>query len=63
MPKPDTGPDERMALARRWDQLVDAVRSAGYDDFLRPLPPDRLLPAAEGDPSSPSTSASGVATL
>ncbi|MEU9201242.1 CHAT domain-containing protein [Streptomyces sp. NPDC048332] len=42
--------DERMALARAWDGLVDAVRAAGYDDFLRPPPLDALFPAAVGGP-------------
>ncbi|MEU1365016.1 CHAT domain-containing protein [Streptomyces sp. NPDC005803] len=42
--------DERMALARTWDELVHTVRSAGYEDFLRPPPLDALLPAAAGGP-------------
>ena len=42
--------DERMALAREWDMLVDAVRSAGHDDFLRPPPLYTLLQAAADGP-------------
>jgi hypothetical protein len=43
--------DRRMALAREWDQLVEQVRAKpGFDDFLRPPPLERLLPAAADGP-------------
>jgi hypothetical protein len=41
----------RMRLAREWDDLVEQVRlRPGFEDFLRPPPLPKLLPAAEGGP-------------
>jgi hypothetical protein len=43
--------DQRMALAREWDELVERVRGMdGWEDFLKPPRLDRLLPAAEAGP-------------
>jgi len=43
--------DRRMALAREWDELVDQVRALpGFEDFLRPPPLTKLLPAASDGP-------------
>jgi hypothetical protein len=43
--------DQRMALAREWDELVEQVRQLdGFEDFLQPPRLDRLLPAAEAGP-------------
>lgn len=45
------GIDRRMALAREWDELVDRIRGLdGFEDFLRPPRPERLVPAAEAGP-------------
>jgi hypothetical protein len=42
--------DQRMALAREWDDIVAKVRSKGFRDFLRPPPLETLLPVAEKGP-------------
>src|SRR5690242_6078558 len=43
--------DRRMALAREWDELVEQVRKLeGFEDFLRPPPLEKLLPAAANGP-------------
>jgi tetratricopeptide (TPR) repeat protein len=43
--------DERYALAAEWEQLVASVRTiVGFEDFLRPLPFDALLSAAQDGP-------------
>lgn len=43
--------DRRMALAREWDELVAQVRELeGFEDFLRPPPLEKLLPAADKGP-------------
>jgi hypothetical protein len=43
--------DQRMALAREWDELVERVRKLdGFEDFLKPPRLDRLLPAAAAGP-------------
>ena len=50
MPEAESATDLRMALAREWDDRVEEVRRAGFNDFLRPLPLDVLLPAAAEGP-------------
>jgi hypothetical protein len=44
--------DRRMSLAREWGELVEQVRAMGpeFADFLRPLPLEKLLPAADEGP-------------
>ena len=43
--------DRRMALAKEWDDLVEQIRRLdGFEDFLKPPPLERLLPAAEAGP-------------
>ncbi|WP_242909896.1 CHAT domain-containing protein [Actinomadura terrae] len=43
--------DRRMALTREWDALVRQVRKLpGFEDFLRPPPLEKLLPAAAHGP-------------
>ncbi|GAB1818584.1 CHAT domain-containing protein [Herbidospora sp. RD11066] len=44
--------DRRIRLAREWEELVEKVRDLGPDfaDFLRPLPLEKLLPAAHDGP-------------
>ncbi|MET0496186.1 MAG: CHAT domain-containing protein [Actinoplanes sp.] len=44
--------DRRMSLAREWEELVEQVRDLGpeFADFLRPLPLEKLLPAADEGP-------------
>ncbi|WP_161594876.1 CHAT domain-containing protein [Verrucosispora sp. SN26_14.1] len=43
--------DRRMALTREWDALVEQVRKLpGFEDFLKPPPLEKLLPAAEHGP-------------
>jgi hypothetical protein len=44
--------DRRMSLAREWEELVEQVRALGpeFVDFLRPLPLEKLLPAAAEGP-------------
>ncbi|MGY3521013.1 CHAT domain-containing protein [Micromonospora sp. PTRAS2] len=43
--------DRRMALTREWDALVERVRELpGFEDFLKPPPVEKLLPAAEDGP-------------
>ncbi|WP_432991828.1 CHAT domain-containing protein [Dactylosporangium sp. CA-233914] len=50
-PDPSRSVDRRMALAREWDELVEQVRQLdGFEDFLRPPPLDKLLPAAADGP-------------
>ncbi|SDD80268.1 CHAT domain-containing protein [Glycomyces harbinensis] len=43
-------PDQRLALAREWDELLDEIQGVpGFEDFLRPPSYEALLPAsAEG---------------
>jgi hypothetical protein len=43
--------DRRMALTREWDELVEEVRALpGFEDFLKPPPLEKLLPAAADGP-------------
>jgi hypothetical protein len=43
--------DQRMALAREWDDMVEQVRQLdGFEDFLKPPRLGRLLPAGEAGP-------------
>jgi tetratricopeptide (TPR) repeat protein len=43
--------DQRMALAREWDELVEQVRQTpGFEDFLRPPRIESLLPVAADGP-------------
>jgi hypothetical protein len=43
--------DRRMALAREWDTLVEEVRGLeGFEDFLKPPPLEKLLPASDCGP-------------
>ncbi|WP_157752077.1 CHAT domain-containing protein [Actinoplanes derwentensis] len=43
--------DRRMALTREWDTLVEQVRALpGFEDFLRPPPLEKLLPASANGP-------------
>lgn len=40
-----------MALAREWDTLVEEVRGLeGFEDFLKPPPLEKLLPASDCGP-------------
>lgn len=43
--------DQRMRLAREWDDLIQQVRSVtGFEDYLQAPRLERLLPAAESGP-------------
>lgn len=44
--------DQRMRLAREWEDLVGQVRNLGpeFADFLQPLPLTKLMPAADEGP-------------
>lgn len=51
-PKTSFQADRRMALARQWDDLVAHIRRTvpGQEDFLKPPPLEKLLPAARHGP-------------